>query len=189
MEHDASSSAGWRFAQCFGDKGEVEDITEGAYLHTSPIGHPRLTPLHLTSPHLISPQFTSPRSTNAQPTLSRPSSLIQQVITLRPVTRAAASSSSNAMNSCVVSTSCAANNVLTLFLLLHLPAHLHLYLHRYVSSRVCLRSCVLYPICRPLSYAVRMDIMTHRRIRPRMSRDPEKGLRIQVLHRVPITRA
>lgn len=30
MESDASGSAGpWRFAQCFGDKGEVEDITEG----------------------------------------------------------------------------------------------------------------------------------------------------------------
>ena len=26
---DPSSSGGWRFAQCFGDKGEVEDITEG----------------------------------------------------------------------------------------------------------------------------------------------------------------
>ena len=30
MDQDASSSGGWRFAQCFGDKGEVEDITEGA---------------------------------------------------------------------------------------------------------------------------------------------------------------
>ena len=29
MDTDASSSGGWRFAQCFGDKGEVEDITEG----------------------------------------------------------------------------------------------------------------------------------------------------------------
>ena len=26
---DPDSSGGWRFAQCFGDKGEVEDITEG----------------------------------------------------------------------------------------------------------------------------------------------------------------
>jgi len=26
---DPSGSGGWRFAQCFGDKGEVEDITEG----------------------------------------------------------------------------------------------------------------------------------------------------------------
>jgi len=26
---DPSSSGGWRFAQCFGDKGDVEDITEG----------------------------------------------------------------------------------------------------------------------------------------------------------------
>jgi serine/threonine-protein phosphatase 2A regulatory subunit B len=30
MESDAQNS--WRFAQCFGDKGEVEDITEGKYL-------------------------------------------------------------------------------------------------------------------------------------------------------------
>lgn len=33
---DPDSSGGWRFAQCFGDKGEVEDITEGIliyYLH------------------------------------------------------------------------------------------------------------------------------------------------------------
>lgn len=25
----ADSDSGWKFAQCFGDKGEVEDITEG----------------------------------------------------------------------------------------------------------------------------------------------------------------
>jgi hypothetical protein len=30
MDTDPSGSGGWRFAQCFGDKGEVEDITEGA---------------------------------------------------------------------------------------------------------------------------------------------------------------
>jgi hypothetical protein len=29
---DPDSSGGWRFAQCFGDKGEVEDITEGSFL-------------------------------------------------------------------------------------------------------------------------------------------------------------
>lgn len=29
---DPSGSGGWRFAQCFGDKGEVEDITEGSFL-------------------------------------------------------------------------------------------------------------------------------------------------------------
>jgi serine/threonine-protein phosphatase 2A regulatory subunit B len=28
---DPSGSGGWRFAQCFGDKGEVEDITEGTF--------------------------------------------------------------------------------------------------------------------------------------------------------------
>lgn len=32
MDSDASGSGGWRFAQCFGDKGEVEDITEGTSL-------------------------------------------------------------------------------------------------------------------------------------------------------------
>jgi len=31
---DASSSGGWRFAQCFGDKGEVEDITEADIIST-----------------------------------------------------------------------------------------------------------------------------------------------------------
>lgn len=29
MEKEGDHSGGWRFAQCFGDKGEVEDITEG----------------------------------------------------------------------------------------------------------------------------------------------------------------
>ena len=32
MEKDGDPSGGWRFAQCFGDKGEVEDITEGEHL-------------------------------------------------------------------------------------------------------------------------------------------------------------
>jgi len=32
MDIDPSGSGGWRFAQCFGDKGEVEDITEGTAL-------------------------------------------------------------------------------------------------------------------------------------------------------------
>lgn len=31
MERDSDPSGGWRFAQCFGDKGEVEDITEGEF--------------------------------------------------------------------------------------------------------------------------------------------------------------
>ena len=37
MDTDASSSGGWRFAQCFGDKGEVEDITEGESLAHIPL--------------------------------------------------------------------------------------------------------------------------------------------------------
>lgn len=32
MEKDGDPSGGWRFAQCFGDKGEVEEITEGKLL-------------------------------------------------------------------------------------------------------------------------------------------------------------
>lgn len=39
---DPDSSGGWRFAQCFGDKGEVEDITEGRAL---PFHPPLETPL------------------------------------------------------------------------------------------------------------------------------------------------
>jgi serine/threonine-protein phosphatase 2A regulatory subunit B len=31
MDIDPSGSGSWRFAQCFGDKGEVDDITEGPY--------------------------------------------------------------------------------------------------------------------------------------------------------------
>ena len=34
---DASGSGGWRFAQCFGDKGEVEDITEGTLPLAAPL--------------------------------------------------------------------------------------------------------------------------------------------------------
>ncbi|KAL5531346.1 PAB1 [Sanghuangporus baumii] len=34
MDSDASGSGGWRFAQCFGDKGEVEDITEADIIST-----------------------------------------------------------------------------------------------------------------------------------------------------------
>lgn len=48
MDGDASGSGGWRFAQCFGDKGEVEDITEGEFpapydeivILTRPLHHP-----------------------------------------------------------------------------------------------------------------------------------------------------
>lgn len=36
MDTDPSGSGGWRFAQCFGDKGEVEDITEGCTLLITP---------------------------------------------------------------------------------------------------------------------------------------------------------
>lgn len=36
---DASSSGQWRFAQCFGDKGEVEDITEADIISTVEFDH------------------------------------------------------------------------------------------------------------------------------------------------------
>ncbi|KAG9001467.1 protein phosphatase 2A regulatory subunit cdc55 [Tulasnella sp. JGI-2019a] len=40
MEGDASSSSGpWRFAQCFGDKGEVDDITEADIISTVEFDH------------------------------------------------------------------------------------------------------------------------------------------------------
>jgi serine/threonine-protein phosphatase 2A regulatory subunit B len=44
MDTDPSGSGGWRFAQCFGDKGEVEDITEGkrAYF-TLPVSNPHFS--------------------------------------------------------------------------------------------------------------------------------------------------
>jgi serine/threonine-protein phosphatase 2A regulatory subunit B len=31
---DSDPAGGWRFAQCFGDKGEVEEITEGELTST-----------------------------------------------------------------------------------------------------------------------------------------------------------
>lgn len=36
---DPSGSGGWRFAQCFGDKGEVEDITEGMHCVHDALDH------------------------------------------------------------------------------------------------------------------------------------------------------
>jgi serine/threonine-protein phosphatase 2A regulatory subunit B len=49
MDGDVSGSGGWIFAQCFGGKGEVEDITEGAYciqLHASSPLHTSLYCIH-----------------------------------------------------------------------------------------------------------------------------------------------
>ncbi|PVG01925.1 hypothetical protein CPB86DRAFT_698381 [Serendipita vermifera] len=39
MDQDASSSGGWRFAQCFGDKGDVDDITEADIISTVEFDH------------------------------------------------------------------------------------------------------------------------------------------------------
>lgn len=83
MDQDASSSGGWRFAQCFGDKGEVEDITEGRSGSFSPAATFGLASYRL----LHTPQ----------PTSSRPSSLTRQETTSPQVIRVAASSCSNAM--------------------------------------------------------------------------------------------
>lgn len=54
MDSDASGSGGWRFAQCFGDKGEVEDITEGA----QSLGRAHLD-RHLSIPSLSPAPFLS----------------------------------------------------------------------------------------------------------------------------------
>ena len=51
MDTDAT---GWRFAQCFGDKGEVEDITEGASLAWS------TPPLRLAAERVDVPRETEP---------------------------------------------------------------------------------------------------------------------------------
>ena len=67
---DPDSSGGWRFAQCFGDKGEVEDITEG-----------RPVPL---KPTLLNPSLLR---CWVQPMSSRPLSSTPPVTTLRPETR------------------------------------------------------------------------------------------------------
>ncbi|GAK67241.1 protein phosphatase 2A regulatory subunit PR55 [Moesziomyces antarcticus] len=39
MEKDGDPSGGWRFAQCFGDKGEVEEITEADIISTVEFDH------------------------------------------------------------------------------------------------------------------------------------------------------
>lgn len=53
MDSDASGSA-WRFAQCFGDKGEVDDITEGTQRpSTSLLGGIVSRRILTTDPHLV----------------------------------------------------------------------------------------------------------------------------------------
>ncbi|CCA67881.1 probable protein phosphatase 2A regulatory B subunit [Serendipita indica DSM 11827] len=39
MDQDPSASGGWRFAQCFGDKGDVDDITEADIISTVEFDH------------------------------------------------------------------------------------------------------------------------------------------------------
>lgn len=39
MDKDGDPSGGWRFAQCFGDKGEVEEITEADIISTVEFDH------------------------------------------------------------------------------------------------------------------------------------------------------
>jgi hypothetical protein len=89
MSDDPSGSGGWRFAQCFGDKGEVEDITEG------PPRRPRPPRARAD----LRPCARVPRS--RQPTSSPPSSSTRPATTSPPATRAAASSSLSATSRCV----------------------------------------------------------------------------------------
>ncbi len=61
MDQDASSSGGWRFAQCFGDKGDVEDITEGTSRAPTSHRYPRLTSSvdHLAADIISTVEFDS----------------------------------------------------------------------------------------------------------------------------------
>jgi hypothetical protein len=54
---DPSGSGGWRFAQCFGDKGEVEDITEGTHLTAVSPPRPACSPTHSSDPSISSPML------------------------------------------------------------------------------------------------------------------------------------
>ncbi|KAI0272509.1 protein phosphatase 2A regulatory B subunit [Gloeopeniophorella convolvens] len=49
---DPDASGGWRFAQCFGDKGEVEDITEGEPSPLDPAPVPAMRAASPSVPHL-----------------------------------------------------------------------------------------------------------------------------------------
>jgi hypothetical protein len=53
---DAEPNNQWRFAQCFGDKGEVEDITEGMF-------SVRLFNQAEFTSHALCPSFSRSRST------------------------------------------------------------------------------------------------------------------------------
>lgn len=91
MESDASGSGQWRFAQCFGDKGEVEDITEGLLASLSPIqGHI----LHLLNATNMS----------SQPISSQPWNSITLVITLRQAIKVDGSYYLNGTMRCVIQT-------------------------------------------------------------------------------------
>jgi hypothetical protein len=83
MDTDPSGSGGWRFAQCFGDKGEVEDITEGVH-YSSPLAR-------LIEPSLI-------QSCVGQPILSQRLSSIQPEIIWQRGIRVVESFSLSAMN-------------------------------------------------------------------------------------------
>jgi hypothetical protein len=83
MDTDPSGSGGWRFAQCFGDKGEVEDITEG---------------VHYPSPLACLIELSLIQSCTAQRILSRRLSSTQRGIIWQQGTRVAESFSSSAMS-------------------------------------------------------------------------------------------
>jgi hypothetical protein len=80
---DPDASGGWRFAQCFGDKGDVEDITEGIYtsslclfwaLRTSPPASLRPRPLRDSCS--IVPVVSLTHLKSGQPISFPPSNLI-----------------------------------------------------------------------------------------------------------------
>ena len=93
---DPDASGGWRFAQCFGDKGDVEDITEGnetslcvwSGRRASHLFDPTLDPR--ANPRSIIRAIPLTFSNSGQPISFLPSSLTPRETTLQRVTRAVA---------------------------------------------------------------------------------------------------
>jgi len=106
---DPDASGGWRFAQCFGDKGDVEDITEGnetfsscllRVLRMSPPAPLRPRPLRDARSTVSAVSLTYSKS--GQPISFPPSSLILVETTSQRVTRAVVWCYSSEMTWCVL---------------------------------------------------------------------------------------
>ena len=106
---DPDASGGWRFAQCFGDKGDVEDITEGNETSLSVWSGRRAS--HQFNPRTLDPRanprsifraITLTLSNSGQPISFLPSSLTLPETTLRRVTRAVAWCYSSEMTWCAL---------------------------------------------------------------------------------------